>query len=126
MNVIDDLALTEHEEAVELWRWRAEVIKKLPELGLLVHVPNEGHEGLKRKLAEGLQPDFPDYVLFVARGGYHGWCGELKTKVGYLAPGQRQWLVRLELQDYMAVCCYGWQQMARSLTAYLAQGGVHG
>lgn len=114
---------TEHAEAVTLMR----VVKlheaKHPELRLLFAVPNGGdrHPAVAAKMkAEGVKAGVPDYLLPVARGGFHGLAIELKTSTGSASREQKQWLADFRDQGYRAEVCKGWQQAFDTLKEYLA------
>lgn len=64
----------------------------------------------RRLLAEGLRPGFPDLVLFVARGGYHGLVLEMKSDTGRLSDKQA------ERRETLAAEGYYWT-LARSESA---------
>ena len=108
------------------------LLGQIPELAMLVSYPIGGlrptavsgkgvrysREAQKLK-EEGAAKDFPDLVLFVARGGKHGLVIELKIKGGYLRPGQRAWLAALEAQGYLAMCCWDWDEARLAILRYL-------
>lgn len=100
-----------------------------PDLAFLVHVPNGGKRGkleacrLKR---QGVKRGYPDLLLDVARGGYHGLRIELKATRGDLgrapvvSPEQSAWIRRLREQGYCALVCEGWEAARDALLIYLA------
>lgn len=115
---------SEYEEQAYLFEWRDLQCGAMPELGLLTHIANEGKRSpaagamLKRI---GLRPGFPDLMLPVARGGYHGLFIELKiTDGGRVSDAQREWLRALNRQGYLAVVCYGWQDASGVIMRYLS------
>lgn len=114
---------TEHAEAVTLMR----VVKlheaRHPELRLLFAVPNGGdrHPAVAAKMkAEGVKPGVPDYLLPVARGGFHGLALELKTATGSASREQKQWISDFREQGYRAEVCKGWEQAFNTIKEYLA------
>ena len=113
---------TEHAEAVTLMRAVRLHMGRHPELRLLFAVPNGGdrHPATAAKLkAEGVRPGVPDYVLPVARAGFHGLAIELKTASGSASREQKQWLADLREQGWRAEVCRGWEQALNTLTEYL-------
>ena len=68
--------VTPYESAEQRWlmEWIQYNRGRLPELGMLYHIPNEGKRdprtGYRMKI-EGLSPGVPDLCLPVARGGKH-------------------------------------------------------
>ncbi len=105
-----------------LFSWAQYQCAKYPELALLYHIPNGGKRdartaaNLKR---QGVKAGVPDLHLPVARGGYHGLYIELKVGNNKPTKLQNEWLCNLNKQDYLAIVCYGWQQAAEMLLAYL-------
>lgn len=72
------------------------------------HIPNGGSRGnpadakrtgalLKRM---GVQPGFPDYMIMLPRGGWHGLFLEFKTDKGRLSDSQQFRLEALRGNDY--------------------------
>lgn len=67
----------------------------------LTHVPNEGKRGKKARAdfhRLGGQPGYPDYLLDIARCGYHGLRIEAKAPKGCpskITDNQRRWALRL-------------------------------
>ncbi|MCE0495752.1 VRR-NUC domain-containing protein [Vibrio salinus] len=91
----------------------------------LTHVPNEAKRGWKaqgdlKKL--GVQSGYPDYILDVARCGYHGLRIEAKAPKPYkskISDSQLKWQARLTEQGYLFVFCYGVDEMRAVVTDYL-------
>jgi hypothetical protein len=95
---------------------------KYPEAGLLFAVPNGGERNTivgARMKAEGVKRGVPDYVLPVARGGFHGLAIELKAKGGRVSPEQRQWLDALRAQGWAAYVAWGADQAWDIVRKYL-------
>lgn len=105
-----------------LFQWAEYQTNKYPELRLLYHIPNGGKRdkvtaiNLKR---QGVKAGVPDLFLPVARGGFFGLYIELKVGSNKPTKLQNEWLCNLNKQGYLAVVCYGWQQAAEILVAYL-------
>ena len=119
---------TEHREQTELIKWAKARAATLPELEMLVAVPNGEKRnpitGAKLK-AQGVKPGFPDLFLPVPRGIYCGLAIEMKRCTGgRLSPEQRDWLERLQAQGYAAVVCNGADEAIAVIENYLASGIV--
>ena len=105
-----------------LFQWAEYQASKYPELKLLYHIPNGGKRdkvtaiNLKR---QGVKAGVPDICLPVAGGGYFGLYIELKVGSNKPTKLQNEWLCNLNKQGYLATACYGWQQAAEILVAYL-------
>ena len=113
---------TEHVEAVRFWRMVTLHEARHPEPLNLTHVPMGGkrHRVVAAKLkAEGVRAGYPDYLLDVPRGEYHGWRCELKAVGEYAEPHQKAWHERLRAQGYRVDVCRGWEEAWRALCAYL-------
>lgn len=96
---------------------------------LWMHVPNGAHlsgDPLKRARqsrrlqAEGLVPGWPDYLLAVPKGTYHGLFLELKAGEGKPTMRQRELLARLAAQGYQATWAAGLDAALAVVHAYLA------
>ena len=120
------LVPTEHDEQVRLMEWAALAERRHPELALLCAVPNGGYRSRRtagRMKAEGLRAGYPDLLLDVARGPYHGLRIELKrADGGRVAPSQAWWHDRLRAQGYRVDVCNGWEVMSDALVDYLSLG----
>jgi hypothetical protein len=117
------LVATEHQEQSLLFQWAAVAVTRYPELRWLAAVPNGGHRAIsvaKRLKAEGVKPGYPDVLLDVARGGYHGLRVELKrTKGGAVSGEQRDWHNWLWEQGYCISVCKGWEEARDVIVKYL-------
>jgi hypothetical protein len=114
---------TESSEQIAVFEWARLMENQYPELKGLAHIPNGGARDkitgarLKR---EGVKPGFPDIVLLVARGQYHGLAVEMKRQQGgSLSQNQKTWLNRLNAQGYKAVACKGATETIKIITEYL-------
>jgi len=113
---------TEDEEQAFLFDWVELNLGRIPELGLLFHIPNGGAR-LKSEAARfkrlGVKAGVPDLFLPVARKGCHGLFIEMKRKRGgKTSPAQRKWLDDLFLQGYLAVRCDGAEEACAVLENY--------
>jgi len=96
-----------------------------PELArLLVKIPNEGRRSWARgrqMKREGLQKDFPDLVLFIPRGIYHGMVMEVKKLGEKPRAGQAEYLKLLENHGYYATYFDTFEEGQASIIWYLKQ-----
>ena len=117
---------TEHEEQVALFQWAEANEAQYPSLAMLAAIPNGGYRPMTTAAmlkAEGVKAGYPDIVLDVARGPYHGLRIELKRadRSNHATDAQREWLARLNFQDYLAVVCYGADEAIKVITDYLTK-----
>lgn len=123
---------SEHEDQVALFDWvRTDGIRKAPELGLLMAIPNGAKLPYKGKgkrrwspeaqrlKAEGLHPGVPDIFLPVARCGYYGLWIEMKHGKNRLTDSQREFLPKLEKQGYQVIVCHSPLEAIYQLAQYL-------
>lgn len=119
----------EDDHQAALFDWAEKSLGRYPELIGLMHVPNGGkRDALEaaRFKKQGVRPGYPDLVLDVARGSFHGLRIELKAtredlgRKPQVSAEQRKWLQRLELAGYRAVVCEGWEAARDEIVAYLA------
>lgn len=127
-NSAPPLYLPEPTESVEqqhLFQWAALQSGAFPELHMLYHIPNGGARSRAtagRLKAEGVKAGVPDLCLPVPRGTAHGLYIELKRRRGgKVSPAQREWLERLSARGYDTAVCYGWEDAAGRIMAYLLQ-----
>ena len=119
---------TEHDEQVALFAWVAANEAQQPALAMLAAVPNGGYRPMTTAAmlkAEGVQAGYPDILLDVARGRFHGLRIELKRAdhSNHATPAQQDWIARLRSHGYMAVVCYGCDEAVAVITAYLGMEG---
>lgn len=88
----------------------------------LVHVPNEGKRGPKTasefKRAGG-RAGYPDLILDLPAGEWHGLRIEMKAKGGKPTAAQLEWIERLRGTGYRAEVCYGFDEARVCITEYL-------
>ncbi len=117
MNHIEDA----HQAA--LIEWADVQAKEIPELGLLLHIPNGGKRNPReaaRLKKQGVRAGVPDLYLPVPRGGRHGLWIELKSpESGRVSDKQRWWIDALTRQGYAACVCVGWPQARDTIIEYL-------
>ena len=128
----------EDDQAVALIQWRDTYVRKYPELGLLIAIPNGGkrnaREGARLKRM-GVRAGVSDYFLPVPRFNAGGtipntvlqWdCGlwlELKAAKNKATREQGQWLALMRGQYYAGIVCTGWVAAARAICDYLGLTG---
>ncbi len=118
----------EDAEQKALLCWCSENYKKYPELKWLHHSPNGGSRD-KREAAKfkvmGTKNGFPDLILLVPRGIFHGLLIELKTlkvkkhKNAGATDEQILWGEYLLLAGYGFKLCHGWEDARDTLISYL-------
>jgi hypothetical protein len=114
---------SEHEHQVSLVEWASLAQKSIPDLDMLAAIPNGGfrHKATAGKLkAEGVRAGYPDLVLNVPRGKYHGLFIELKSMTGSTSAAQKEWLAKLNAAGNHAVVCKGWIAAREVIVWYLA------
>ena len=127
----------EHGEQAALVNWAKYRAATIPELRMLVSIPNGGKRdvaaGMKLK-SEGLKAGFPDLFLYVARHGYHGLAIEMKRpeikrlykelnqSKGRVRPEQNKWHELLRTEGYAVVVCYGFEHARQVIEQYLDRG----
>lgn len=115
------MTMTEHEHAKALMRMVRLFSQQRPELGLFFAVPNGGDRNkivASKMKAEGVKAGVPDYILPVARGGYHGLAIELKSLTGRASREQVQWIEALRDHGWRAEVCRGWIEAMRVIADY--------
>lgn len=124
------MALSENQEEILVINWWNEHCKdyNLPEIAL-AHVRNEEPSAQKRAFNAkmGVRSGFPDLILTVPRGYYHGLFLELKRESVYskrnplagLSENQINFKDFLNSQGYLSVVCYGHHDAIKTLQIYL-------
>lgn len=117
---------TEHVEAVRLMQAVRLHESRHPELSNLTAIPNGGdrHGAVAAKMkAEGVRKGYPDYLLDVPRGDFHGLRIELKrinASPSDTKTEQRDWHARLRAQGYRVEVCKGWEAAWAVICDYLS------
>ena len=97
---------------------------RYPDLKKLCHIKNEGttwsHRERGRARALGVLPGMPDLFLPVARHGYHGWFGEMKSLTGESSDTQELVIRELQKDGYFADVFFGQDTAWECLIWYLA------
>lgn len=124
----------EHDEQVKVFEWAEIMSSKIPELKLLMAIPNGASYGggggrwniAKRMKEEGVRSGVPDIFLPVVKErGMHSPDVEsglwIEMKVGKNKPSEQQmwWLKELELQGYRAMVCYSSTEAIAEIEDYL-------
>jgi hypothetical protein len=114
--------MSEHDEQVELFRWKQEMTPLIPELEWLHAIPNGGRRStfVARKMkAEGTTPGIFDVFLPVASGGYHGFYLEMKFGKNKMSQHQTRFQRFVDGNGFKTGVFYSWQEAARGLLEYL-------
>ena len=101
-------------------RWNA---KTIPELALVIHIPNGGRRGkieAARLQGLGVRAGVSDLFLPVARDGFHGLWIEMKAP-GARGPTatQQEWIELMQDQGYRACVSYGYTEARSVIEDYL-------
>ena len=87
----------------------------------IVHIPNEGKRSLSyaaRMKRMGLRSGFPDLLIPLARGGYHGLFIEMKYGKNKTTKEQKEWLERLSAEGYACAVCYNAAEAIKTIESY--------
>ena len=87
----------------------------------IVHIPNEGKRSLSyaaRMKRMGLRSGFPDLLVPLARGGYHGLFIEMKYGKNKTTKEQKEWLERLSADGYACAVCYNAAEAIKTIESY--------
>lgn len=88
----------------------------------VAHVPNEGkrspQQGARLKRM-GMSKGFPDLVIPIPRGDYHGLYLELKVGEGKTSAEQKRWLNILSANGYASTACWGVDEAINTISRYL-------
>lgn len=117
------MKITETGEQQAVIEWCELSKGKYSELDLIFHIPNEGKRS-NAKGAElksiGLKSGVSDLCLPVARGGYHALYIEMKKNAKCRpTKHQKEWIVKLNEQNNLAVICYSFNDAIETLQKYL-------
>ena len=91
----------------------------------VVHITNEGKRSVSfaaRLKRLGMQPGFPDLVIFHARAGYHGLAIEMKNGANKPTKEQKEWLSILAREGYATAVCYSFLEAVQVIDAYERRG----
>lgn len=93
----------------------------------VAHVPNEGKRSpqMGQKLKRmGMQKGFPDLVVPLPRGNYHGLYIEMKVGNNKTTSEQKEWLTNLAKNGYAATACWGVDEAINTVNAYIRGGAI--
>lgn len=119
---------SEHDEQCALFAWAAAMEGQYPDLCMLAAIPNGGYRPMATAAmlkAEGVKAGYPDILLDVARGRWHGLRIELKRadRSNHATPAQEEWIARLRAHGYRAIVTYGFEEARTAIMDYLNQEG---
>lgn len=128
---------TEQADARALAKWVQCNTVRYPPLANFMAIPLQGGAGKTHRMRaimrmlEGTKPGYPDNLLDVARGPWHGLRIELKraaywsvkfnrpTREGEPTPKQVDWHRRLTAEGYLVWVAWGWQAARDILVWYI-------
>lgn len=88
----------------------------------IAHVPNEGKRSLQygaRLKKMGMQKGFPDLIIPIPKGKYHGLYIEVKVNNNTTTADQKKWLKILSSNGYAATACWGIDEGIAVVNRYL-------
>ena len=88
----------------------------------LHHSPNGGKRNSKTGAlfkAMGTKAGYPDLILDIAKGGYHGLRLELKKKGGSASEQQLERIAMLNAEGYLAKVVVGFDETKQALIDYM-------
>ena len=110
---------TEHEEQCAVIKWCNTQLHAR----YIFAIPNGAHKSMASAAKfkrEGLRKGFPDLMLPIASGDFHGLFIEMKrTKGGVTSADQRVWIDFLHQAGYAAVVCRGAAEAIKAIEDYL-------
>ncbi len=99
-----------------------------PDMSMSLHaVPNQftgRSKEIQKRVREGLSKGYPDLLLDIPKGVFHGLRIEMKRIDGVpsqVNPSQRQWLNRLNENGYYATVAWGGDHAIAIAKAYLSE-----
>lgn len=94
--ILTSTAQTEAQIMTALFDWARREAQRVPLLGLLYHIPNEGKRHPARARREGIRAGVPDVCLPVPRRGCGALYIELKAKGKKPTDAQMEMIERLK------------------------------
>ena len=123
---------SEYEEQCLLFEWTKIMQAQIPQLGMLLAIPNGAKLSWRRNakgqryssearrlLKSGLSPGAPDIALFCPNAKYHALFIELKVGKNKPTQAQIDWITALLYYGYDARVCYGWLAAKAAILEYL-------
>ena len=86
---------------------------------MLQGTPEQRAKSWKRLESEGAVPGVSDLFLFVARGGYHGLCIEMKVEGNTQSPKQKEFEALVTEQNYKYVVCKSFDEFEKTILDYV-------
>jgi len=86
---------------------------------MLQGTPEQRAKQWKRLESEGAVPGISDLFLFVARGGYHGLCIEMKIEGNAQSPKQKDFEALVTEQNYKYVVCKTFDSFEKTILEYV-------
>lgn len=86
---------------------------------MLQGTPEQRAKSWKRLESEGAVPGVSDLFLFVARGGYHGLCIEMKIEGNDQSPKQKDFEALVIEQNYKYVVCKSFDEFEKTILDYV-------
>ena len=117
-----------HPEALEQERlitWCHDYAFFLPELDLVIHIPNGGKRNAREAAhlkRQGVRAGVSDLFLPVARRGKHGLWIEMKAGKNRPTTAQLEWMADMKTQGYGVSVCYSCEEAQGVLLDYLNGG----
>lgn len=121
----NELKLTEQEIQYAIFEWIRALTSLRPVLSLVVAYPSQGGAGEdnirrgKVRKKEGQAKGFPDIMILVPKGKYHGAFLEVKREGEKPRKEQTEWLEELKLQGYKAEWRAGYDECIKFICEYL-------
>lgn len=120
------ISKSEASEQATVFAWASWMSNRIPELGLLFHIPNGGSRNVIEAAhlkAQGVKAGVSDLMLPVARGKYHGLFIEMKAGKNKPTEKQKDFLSAVQAQGYAGIVCYSAEQATEAITNYLELEG---
>lgn len=73
----------------------------------------------KRLKKEGAKAGVPDLCICRAKQGYHGFYIEMKAEKGKVSNKQKEWINKLESENYKVSICYSVDDAIKEIDSYL-------
>lgn len=86
---------------------------------MLQGTPEQRAKQWKRLESEGAVPGVPDLFLFLARGGHHGLCIEMKVEGNTQSSKQLEFEALVTAQNFKYVVCKSFDSFHQIITEYV-------
>lgn len=112
-------ASPEADAQAAIFKWSEGLYWLYPEFEFgLFAIPN-GQYRKGQRMEPGLKGGVPDIQLAVARGGYHGFFGELKIGRNKPSDEQKAYIEYLNQQGYYVAVAWGEEAMEKEILDYM-------